>query len=90
MIIPTISIAIYLLAKNWKNITERAHNATVSLWISANSIWMVGEFYKIGEAPHHLRKMALVPFALGFIVIICYYIFLHKKYSTKLLDNTVE
>ena len=45
MILPTLSLAIYI---TWKNRAERAelfHNLAVCFWISANSIWMYGEFY---------------------------------------------
>ncbi len=83
MIIPALSISIYLLVKSWANITDRFHNAAVTFWIIANSMWMVGEFFKWDEQPPYLRKMCLIPFAIGIIIISYYYLFLSKKYASE-------
>lgn len=46
MIIPTILIAIWIAMKTRKMPSEFAHNIAVLCWITANSIWMYGEFYE--------------------------------------------
>jgi F0F1-type ATP synthase assembly protein I len=79
MILPTLLVAIFLTIKQWHSITERFHNLAVSCWILANSIWMTGEFFAWDEAPYHFRKLALVPFSIGLLLIAIYYIFLHRK-----------
>lgn len=79
MILPTLFVAIYLLIKNWDNLEERFHNLAVALWITANSLWMVGEFFKWDEAPYHLRKWCLLPFSIGILLIVIYYVFYWKK-----------
>jgi hypothetical protein len=79
MIIPTISVAIYLLFRSRKNRTDLYHNAAVCMWISANSIWMVGEFFN-----KDLRPMAVVFFGLGLAILLIYYIFYFRT------DNRTE
>lgn len=79
MILPTLSISIYLLYKNWLDLEERYHNAAVSLWIFANSLWMMGEFFHLDEHPPYLRRWCLLPFGLGITIILYYYLFIYKK-----------
>ncbi len=45
MILPTWLMAVWITWKLRKSMTELAHNIAVVCWISANSIWMIGEFY---------------------------------------------
>ncbi len=74
MILPTVSVAFFLLIKNRKNRSELFHNIAVCCWILANSTWMTGEFYKL-----ELRPIAAGTFILGAGILIFYYIFLFKK-----------
>jgi hypothetical protein len=86
MILPTLAIAIYLLLRNWHDLADRFHNLAITFWITANSLWMVGEFFKMDEAPYHLRKWCLIPFLIGIIIVLVYYIFLRKRLGV----NTVN
>jgi hypothetical protein len=70
MIAPTLIISIYLTIKNRKDITELTHNIAVCCWISANSIWMIGEFY----FEDGLRNYAVVFFTIGLISVCSYYL----------------
>jgi hypothetical protein len=45
MIAPTLLFAIYITYLNRSDKAELAHNLAVCFWISANSVWMIGEFY---------------------------------------------
>ncbi|MCX6184769.1 MAG: hypothetical protein NTX74_06970 [Flavobacterium sp.] len=76
MIIPTISVAIYLTYKLRKTTTELLHNLAVCCWIIANSVWMTGEFY----ANDGYRPYAALFFVLGLLLVAYYYaIAQHKK-----------
>ena len=74
MIFPTISVALFILWKSRKVRAELYHNAAVSLWISGNSIWMIGEF--IGQ---DFRPYAALLFGIGLTLLAIYYAFYFKK-----------
>ncbi|MBC7552718.1 MAG: hypothetical protein H7257_01935 [Taibaiella sp.] len=74
MIFPTLSVAFWLLWRSRKTITDLMHNLAVCLWISGNSIWMGGEFFK-----KDMRPVAVVLFVIGLTVLAIYYLFYFKK-----------
>jgi hypothetical protein len=87
MIFPTLALAVYITYKRWSNITDRAHDLAISFWIFANSMWMVGEFNKWDEAPIFMRKWALLPFAIGLIIIAYYYLVQHRKVKDAAVES---
>ena len=68
MIIPTFLLAVYLTVKTW-NHHELFINAAVLCWITANSYWMVIEFF----FNERFINLAGIPFALGFVFVAYYY-----------------
>ena len=78
MIIPTVSVAIYLLYRSKRNKTELYHNAAVCMWIIANSTWMLGEFMN-----KELRPVAVVLFGIGLGILAIYYSIYFKKERIK-------
>jgi hypothetical protein len=72
MIAPTLLAAIHITWLSRKSWTELAHNIAVSSWITANAIWMIGEFFYDDT----LRPYAIVFFVLGLIVVSSYYLYL--------------
>jgi hypothetical protein len=79
MILPTLGIAIFILNKMWDNILDRYHNLAICFWITANATWMIGEFFKWDEQAPYLRKMALIPFSIGLIIIAYFYLVVNKN-----------
>ena len=80
MIVPTVSMAIYLTWLLRKNFKELTHNLAVCCWIFANSIWMIGEFYYNDST----RSYATVFFILGLVCIFTYYFsFIKNKLWSK-------
>ncbi|MFM9945410.1 MAG: hypothetical protein ACKVQB_09290 [Bacteroidia bacterium] len=63
MIIPTISVAVYFTYKNRKIASELWHNLAIVFWITANSVWMIGEFYFDDTK----RNYAIIFFILGLL-----------------------
>ena len=49
MIIPTLSIAIWIAWKNRQIKSELAHNLAIVFWITANAYWMISEFLGFDE-----------------------------------------
>ena len=86
MIFPTLIISV-IIAYRTRNIkSELAHNLAISFWITANSYWMISEFWGFDEI--HIWKqfegkhLALIPFFLGVGILAWYYIF-QKKHEEK-------
>ena len=69
MIIPTWLMAVWITWKLRKSMTELAHNIAVICWISANSIWMIGEFY-YNDTTRFPAKML---FFSGIIILVAHY-----------------
>ena len=95
MIIPTMTVAMIILYQTRHILSEFIHNLAVVFWIIANCTWMIGEFWGIDEnlvGNLGLRQMAIIPFALGLLVLSYYYLFLaHKKdFQEKMAEKTEE
>ena len=70
MVIPTICVAIYITWRMRAYRAELLHNLAVCFWISANSVWMAGEFYYDDTT----RPYAQAFFAAGLFCIAWYYL----------------
>ena len=83
MIIPTLSVAIYIAYRTREITSELAHNLAVAFWISANSYWMISEFFGFDEAHvfggYEGRHLAMIPFVIGVIILAWYYLFQRPK-----------
>lgn len=70
MIIPTITVAIIIAVKTWREKDDEFWvNLAICFWISANSYWMVCEFF------HHeeIKNYAGIPFASGMASVAYFY-----------------
>jgi hypothetical protein len=70
MIFPTIFVAIHITWLRRMVRSDLFHNLAVCLWISGNSIWMVGEFFYKDET----RPIAVLFFSAGLLSILYYYL----------------
>jgi len=64
MILPTVSLAIYLAIKTRSSMSQFLPNTTVCFWIIANSIWMSDEFFQLD-----IKFLCPVFFGLGLLSI---------------------
>ena len=69
MIAPTLLLAFFITYKNREDKAELFHNLAVCSWITANSVWMTGEFFYNDTK----RNYAAIFFALGFVFVFWYY-----------------
>lgn len=85
MIIPTLFISILIAWRTRQYMSELCHNLAITIWISANSYWMISEF--VGFDTHVLwagftmKHLALIPFSIGLLILLFYYLYwkpLHK------------
>ena len=77
MIFPTLIISIMIAWRTRHLKSELAHNLAISFWIFANSYWMVSEFFGFDEKRilgFEGKHLALIPFSLGVLVLLYYYV----------------
>ena len=83
MIIPTLAVAIYIAYRTRDIKSELAHNLAVAFWISANSYWMISEFFGFDNAQifglYEGKHLAMIPFLIGVIILAWYYIIERPK-----------
>ena len=78
MIIPTLFIAIRLSVRSRGLTEDLCHNLAIVFWISANSYWMISEFFGFDEtyivAGIMGKQFALIPFLAGVSVLAWFYL----------------
>ena len=86
MIVPTLSIAIYIAYRTRTIKSELAHNLAIVFWITANAYWMISEFFGfdgiIVWKEFTGKHMALIPFTIGAAILLYYYLF-QRRYELK-------
>jgi hypothetical protein len=91
MIIPTLTVALLITWQTRRVTAELMHNLAVDFWITANCMWMVGEFFQWDEnlvGAWGLRQFALVPFAIGLLILFYYYLILAPR--SKFREDTAN
>jgi hypothetical protein len=78
MIIPTLGIAIVIAWRTRALQSELAHNLAIVFWITANSYWMLSEFFgfdtvRIGTITDG-KHLAIIPFGIGLLILAWYYL----------------
>jgi hypothetical protein len=83
MIIPTLSVAIWIAWKNRSIKSELAHNLAIVFWITANAYWMISEFLGFDSIliwrEFTGKHLALIPFITGAIILLYYYVVQRPK-----------
>lgn len=78
MIFPTLIIAIVICWRTRHMISELCHNLAIVLWISANSYWMISEFFHFDGKPFFenitYKFLAVIPFVAGILVLAWFYL----------------
>ena len=89
MIAPTLIIAIWIAFKNRAVISEACHNFAIVFWISANSFWMISEFFEFDEKVLFLsltgKQTSMIPFCIGLLFLVFYYLIWRPRHK-----NVVE
>jgi len=83
MIIPTLSVAIYIAYRTREIRSELAHNLAVAFWITANSYWMISEFFGFDDMVilnrFEGKHLAMIPFLIGVVILAWYYLIERRK-----------
>ena len=85
MILPTLLISIIIAWRTRDLKSELAHNLAITFWISANSYWMISEFFGFDE---HIvtgnityKHLSVVPFTIGLAILGYYYLWFKPRYK---------
>jgi hypothetical protein len=87
MIVPTLFISIMIAWRTRKMMSELCHNLAITIWITANSYWMISEF--AGFDTKHLvgaytyKHLAIIPFTLGILCLAFYYLYYKPKHTNE-------
>ena len=78
MIVPTLGVALIIAWRTRSLKSELAHNLAIIFWISANSYWMLSEFFgfdtvRIGTLTDG-KHLAIIPFGIGLAILLYYYL----------------
>lgn len=83
MVIPTLVVAIFIAYRTRHMRSELAHNLAIIFWITANSYWMIAEFFGFDEMiiwrNIEGKHLAMIPFITGVVILAHYYIVLRPK-----------
>jgi hypothetical protein len=88
MIIPTLIIAIIISFRTRQYMSELCHNIAITVWITANSYWMISEFFHFdgiiiyGDITY--KYLAIIPFAIGILLLAFYYLVWKPTHKTTL------
>lgn len=77
MMVPTLAISLMIVWNTRHIVSELCHNLAVTVWITANSYWMVSEFFHFDEleigAGLTYKHLAVIPFMAGILILAYYY-----------------
>jgi hypothetical protein len=78
MIVPTLLISVVIAWRTREYMSEWCHNLAITVWITANSYWMISEFLKFDSLPIYgpitYKHLSLIPFSIGLLVLGYYYL----------------
>lgn len=85
MMVPTLVISIVIAYRTRQMVSELCHNLAITIWIVANSYWMISEFF--GFDSHIVygnityKHLAVIPFGIGLLILAYYYLWFKPKYK---------
>jgi hypothetical protein len=88
MILPTLIISIIIAWRTRHMVSELCHNLAISIWITANSYWMISEFFQFDEhvvsGAITYKHLAVIPFTLGLLCLGYYYLYWRPRHKNSL------
>jgi hypothetical protein len=85
MIFPTLIISIVIAWRTRSFVSELCHNLAITVWISANSYWMISEFFGFDSETVFgaviYKHLAMIPFCIGVLILGYYYIYFKPKHK---------
>lgn len=83
MMVPTLAISVVIAYRTREMVSELCHNLAITIWIAANSYWMISEFFHFDE---HVvtgnityKHLAVIPFTIGILILSYYYLWFKPR-----------
>ncbi len=87
MIFPTLIVSIIIAWRTRKIVSELCHNVAITVWIMANSYWMISEFFQFDSMivwnDITYKHLAIIPFSIGIFLLAYYYIIWKPKHKNE-------
>ena len=91
MIFPTLIISIVIAWRTRQYMSELCHNLAITIWITANSYWMISEFLGFDTVrlfgDYTFKHLAIVPFLLGLLCLAFYYAWWKPRHKDEELET---
>lgn len=91
MIVPTFVISLLIAWRTRNIMSELCHNLAVSVWIAANSYWMISEFLGFDHltwfGDYTYKHIAVIPFLMGIGILAFYYLYWRPKYHRSEMET---
>lgn len=88
MIFPTLIISIVIAWRTRQYMSELCHNVAITVWIMANSYWMISEFMRFDgnviSGSITYKHLAIIPFGIGIAILSFYYFIWKPKHQNEL------
>ncbi len=87
MIVPTLIISVVISWRTRQFMSELCHNVAITVWISANSFWMITEFIHIDTRIAFFgityKHLAMIPFGMGVLILAFYYLIWKPRHKNE-------
>ena len=88
MIAPTLAISLLIAWQTRHLMSEWCHNLAIVCWITANSYWMISEFFMFDTMPllngYTYKHLAIIPFIAGIGLLAYYYALWKPRHEEEL------
>jgi hypothetical protein len=88
MIFPTLIIAVIIAIRTRQYMSELCHNLAIVVWITANSYWMISEFFHFESKPlfgnYTFKHLAIIPFVMGLLFLAFYYVWWQPRHKDEM------
>ena len=78
MVVPTLVIAVIISWRTRQYMSELCHNIAITVWIIANSYWMISEFFHFDAMIVYgnitYKYLAIIPSSIGILLLAYYYL----------------
>jgi hypothetical protein len=88
MMVPTLVVSIIIAYRTRNMFSELCHNLAITIWITANSYWMISEFFEFDTNIVYrnitYKHLAIIPFSIGILILAFYYLYWNPRHKDEI------